>query len=158
MVGVLKAVLIAIVSVIVLILIMQLAFFFPFYMTVVIETAKLANIAATDNYLKVSYLADSEMLLRERPIFNNTEFEITVTNADGRNAVGFDNSLIYEEDEYLADNFKPYLQRGEPITVTMTAEYPIEVILWGRPLPLRPVEVSYSVTTIGLRYYKDLDT
>jgi len=160
MAAAIKAVLAAILAAAALFIVTQLVFFFPFYMTIITETFSLANVAAYDNYVKQSYYDNSLEGLRERPIFNKapSSIKIEILNADNRDAVGDDDEFYYNSYEgiYLpGGGYKPYRQRGEPITVNITAVYPLEISLWGRPLR-REIPVSFSMTTIGLRYYKDL--
>ncbi|MCL2048460.1 MAG: hypothetical protein FWG87_07005 [Defluviitaleaceae bacterium] len=164
MVGALKAVLIAIISTVVLFLIMQLAFFFPFYLTIVVEAFNLSNIAANDNYVKEMYYDHSLDGLRSRAVFNKLPdeimIEIVATDASGNTweAVGDDDERTYSHQDgpYVNGTRKPYLQRGSPVTVTITAVYPIEMTLWGRTIT-HPFPVSFSMTSIGLKYYKDLE-
>jgi hypothetical protein len=162
MVNAIKAVLIAVISTVVLFLIVQLAFFFPFYLTIVVETFNLSNIAANDNYVRQMYYDQSLESLRERPMFNNVrtpDVTIEIINADGMTAIGEDDDSIYNQydGQFLPNGTrKPYLQRGNPVTVTINAVYPIEMTLWGRTIT-RPFPVSFSMTSIGLKYYKDLD-
>ena len=164
-----KTVLISILASIALYLLLQLAFFFPFYMTVVVETFNLANVAANDNYVKQSYYEDSLESLIDRPVFNkawgwssgdgwNTgNIRITVVNADGGRAVGYDNEFDYDWDGLsFGGETKPYRQRGETVTARVYAVYPLEITIWGKTVTYK-VPVSFSITTVGLKYYKDLD-
>jgi len=157
MVAAMKAVLAAIISVIIIYLLTQLAFFFPFYMTVVVETFNLSNVAANDNYVKETYYNASLDSLRDRPVFRKDpdSVRIEVFNSDGRNAVGDDDEFSYFNDS-IDPVLKPYRQRGEPVRVRVSAMYPVEIKLWGQPVPLRSIPVTFEITTIGLRYYKDL--
>jgi hypothetical protein len=51
---------------------------------------------------------------------------------------------------------KPYRQRGEPLTVEIKAVYPFSITLWGKKLE-REIPVQFSMSTTGLKHYKDLD-
>lgn len=158
----------------------SLAMLFPFYMTIVTETFKLANIAAADNYVKERYYDDALEGLRSRPLFNrdNTDdAEIYVFNAVGIELLDWDGSgrTIQAKSESLRGgegwavgsnsefdyndidgaSGKPYRQQGSKIRVIITAEYPFEFSLWGQPAGFN-VPVSFSLTTNGLKYYKDL--
>lgn len=155
-----KAIVIAMASTIILALIMQVFLFFPFYMTLVIETFNLANVAATDNYVKESFYDTIIEDLRDRPVFSRrprNEVQIHVRNSDNQSAIGDDNEFYY--DEYgIDDHLKPYRQRGEPITITIEARYPLEFQWMGMTFRHDAgIPVSFEMTTIGLRYYKDLD-
>ena len=184
MAGPIKAVLVAIVAAAVLLVLTHLAFFFPFYMTIVVETFNLANVAANDNYVRHEYWQESLDGLRNRPIFSkaygwdekNISIEVikgtpnatdkqrcdsicAAGNAcNGRCAVGYNgtyaSAYFYDENGW-ADKAKPYRQRGQPLTVTVRAVYPFEVTMWGKSIK-QQWPVSFRITTIGLRYYKDL--
>ncbi len=141
----------------------NLVMFFPWYMTLVVETFNLSQIAASDNYIKQSYYEDALDRLRDRPVFRDMEYEaaehrlsITATTYDGKDAVGYDDETIYTEDEGLSDDGKPYNQRGKALTVVLRATYPLYIELWGHRY-WRAVPVEFSLTTTGLKHYKDLD-
>lgn len=142
---------------VIIVFLSKLAALFPFYMTMVTETFNLANIAAADNYIKFQYYDASindVTGLRSRPLFNQNpwQVEIEVLNEDRESALGNDSEFYYiGEDDYN----KPYRQRGKPITIIIRALYPFQFELWGRPVGF-DVPVSFSLTTIGLKYYKDL--
>lgn len=150
-----KAILISILVTVGILLFVNLIFFFPWYMTMVTETFNLSQAAANDNYIKESYYEDALDRLRDRPIFRDkaSDVVITVTNDSGRDAVGDDDSSVYAA---LADYQKPYEQRGEPVTIKIEAVYPLTITLWGNKLE-REIPVSYSMTTVGLKHYKDLE-
>jgi len=157
--GVAKAVLVAIIVSICFLLFLNFALFFPWYSTLVIETFNLSQIAAKDNYVKQSYYENALENLKERPIYKDKsdKIEIEIMNSDYREAVGFDDESIYTNEDYgYSDWDKPYRQRGEPITVTIKAVYPFTVTLWGKKYE-REFPVEFSLQTIGLKHYKDLD-
>ncbi|UQZ35411.1 hypothetical protein C2I18_18925 [Paenibacillus sp. PK3_47] len=153
--GVAKAVLGVILSSVAILLLLNLAFFFPWYLTLITETYNVSQIVAGDNYMKETYYEDALERLQERPIFRDKEdkIEILVTNADGRSAIGDDDETIYYDS---AEIDKPYLQRGEELEVEIRAVYPFTVTLWGEKLE-RELPVSFSMSTTGLKHYKDLD-
>lgn len=169
-----KAVLVAIITAASLFVLTHLAFLFPFYMTVIIETFNLANVAANDNYVKQTYWNECLCSMKELPMFEKSWIEggggdgletgnirITVTNeypSPNNKAIGKDDEFAYNWDGPSSPTgvYKPYCQRGEPVTVTVYAVYPFEITLWGRTLE-REVPLSFSITTVGLKYYKDLD-
>lgn len=153
--GVAKALLITIIVSVCIMLFTNLVFFFPWYMTLVVETFNMSQIAASDNYIKQSYYDDAMERLSDRPIFREKaeDIEIIVTNNSGGRAVGRDDESYYEG---LSENQKPYRQRGKPVTVEIRAVYPLSVTLWGKEYE-RELPVSFSITTTGLKHYKDLD-
>ncbi len=153
---------------------------FPFYMTIVTETYNLANIASADNYIKEQYYEDALEDLRDRPLFNNAytqDAEIYVLNEEGiellemagssgtikerLDSINFgDGWAVGSNDEYdyaVTDgpDGKPYRQQGRPVQIVVTAEYPFQFTMWGRDAGFN-VPVSFSITTNGLKYYKDL--
>ncbi|MDR1687854.1 MAG: hypothetical protein LBS21_04495 [Clostridiales bacterium] len=149
-----KTVIGAIVISVLIVFFTKLAGMFPFYLTMITETFNLANIAATDNYIKEQYYTDSLDGLRSLPLYreNASSVEIEILNADGRTAVGDNDEYGYIDAD---PSFKPYLQRGNPVSIRISAVYPFQFELWGRPTAF-DVPVSFSLTTVGLRYYKDL--
>ncbi|MCL6605676.1 MAG: hypothetical protein K6T94_22670 [Paenibacillus sp.] len=153
--GVAKAVLGVILSSVAILLLLNLAFFFPWYLTLITETYNVSQIVAGDNYMKETYYEDALERLQERPIFQDKEdkIEILITNADGRSAIGDDDETIYYDS---AEIDKPYLQRGEELEVEIKAVYPFTITLWGKKLE-RELPVSFSMSTTGLKHYKDLD-
>jgi len=152
--GIAKAVLVAVIVSVCMLLFVNLAFFFPWYSILIIETFNLSQVAANDNYVKQSYYYDAWYNLSSRPIYRDKadKIEIIVENSDNESAIGYDYELFYED---APDWEKPYRQRGEPIRVCIKAVYPLTVTLWGRKYEIE-LPVSFSITTIGLRYYKDL--
>ena len=161
-----KAIIVAIIASALLVLLTHLAFFFPFYMTMVLETFKLANVAANDNYVRQSYYDQSFDDLTGYPMFaksrswtpgdgwNTGNVRIRVLNADDERAVGSDYSYDYSDIDGTIG--KPYRQRGEKIKVEIVAAYPFEMKMWNETYH-RAIPVSFSITVIGLKYYKDLD-
>lgn len=150
-----KAVLITILSSVCILMFINLAFFFPWYLTLVTETYNVTQIVASDNYLKESYYDDALDRMQERPIFRDKphDIEIKVTNEDSRDAIGRDDDTAYTN---WMDSDKPYRQRGKPLQVEISAVYPLTITIWGKKLE-REVPVSFSITTTGLKHYKDLD-
>ena len=159
MAGIGKIVIGAILASVLIVFLSRLAALFPFYMTIVVETFNLANIAAADNYIKEPYLEAAEQGLQERPLFNQNPDEVRVEiwqiDDNGgriREAVGSANEFDYEFDPSYA---KPYRQRGAPLQITITAVYPMQFTLWGQEVGF-DVPITFSLNTIGLKYYKDL--
>ena len=123
--GVAKALLTTILVTICVMLFTNLVFFFPWYMTLVVETFNISQIAASDNYIKQSYYDDAMERLSTRPIFREKtgDIKIVATNDSGGSAIGNDDESYYED---LSENQKPYRQRGKPIKVEISAVYPYQ--------------------------------
>lgn len=158
MVAFAKAIIITLFATLGFIVVTNLIFFFPWYMSMIYETYNLTQIAAGDNYVKQTVYEEIFDNLRARPIFNEEadKVEIEITNANESTfgfAVGLDDAGKYLNE---ADEYKPYLQRGKEIKVTIRAQYPFKLTVFGSEIrTLLPVE--FSLTTIGLKHYKDLD-
>jgi archaellum component FlaF (FlaF/FlaG flagellin family) len=152
--GIAKAILISILVSASILLFSNLVVFFPWYMTLVIETFNLSQVASCDNYIKISYYEDALYKLENTPIFNKnaTNINITVTNAYGRTAKGYDDENRYADD---SEYDKPYLQRGEEITITISANFVPRITLWGKEIE-RYIPVSFTLKPVGLKHYKDL--
>lgn len=155
--GIAKALLVSLMAAICIVLFINMIFFFPWYMTLISETYGLSQAAANDNYIKQSYYDDTLDRLRNRPIFRDKPWKITITvaNSDNRNAVGYDDEDLYSSYD-LHHDLKPYRQRGHPVTVTIEAVYPLSITLWGRKYE-QELPASFSLTVVGLKHYKDLD-
>ncbi|MCJ8011824.1 hypothetical protein MUG84_08720 [Paenibacillus sp. KQZ6P-2] len=153
--GLAKSVLVAILVSVCIMMFTNLVFFFPWYMTLVVETFNLSQAAASDNYIKQSYYDDALDRMRNRPIYRDKaeDIRIAVTNESGYSAIGGDDEEAYAA---LTEWEKPYRQRGKSVTVTVSAVYPLKVTLWGKKYE-QEIPASFSLTTIGLKHYKDLD-
>ncbi len=153
--GVAKAVLISIIVSIAFMMLTSFIYFFPWYTTLLVETFNVSQIVAGDNYLKDTYYEDTLERLQEKPIYNKNpnDIKLIVTNEDGRNAVGNDDESIYSSS---AEMNKPYKQRGSTLEVELKATYPLQVKIWGK-VYTKNVPVSFSMKTVGLKHYKDLD-
>lgn len=149
-----KSILVSILVTVCILLFTNLIYFFPWYMTLVIETFNVSQVAASDNYLKQTYHDDALERLRERPIYRQKadDVEIIAKNEDGGDAIGYDDASYYED---LSEYEKPYKQRGKPVKVTIEAVYPLSIELWGKKYE-REIPVSFSLTATGLKHYKDL--
>lgn len=155
MAGIARAVLVTIIVSICLLLFINLALFFPWYITLITETFHLSQVVASDNYLKESYYDDALDRLQERPIFRDKRhaIKISVKNADQYDAIGYNDETFYID---RAKFEKPYRQRGEPINVEISAVYPLTITLWGEKYE-QEIPISFSMTTTGLKHYKDLE-
>ncbi|MFP4697783.1 MAG: hypothetical protein ACLFMO_03660 [Eubacteriales bacterium] len=150
-----KAILKAILVTVCILLFVNLIFFFPWYMTLVVETFNLSQTAANDNYVKQEYYNNTLNRLKEHAIFNekSEDIEIIVLNSDGNTAIGNNDETMYEN---FSQYDKPYRQRGEPVTIEINAVYPLSITLWGKKYE-REIPVSFQLEAIGLKHYKDLE-
>lgn len=151
-----KSIVISILVTIAILLFTNLIFFFPWYTNLIIETFNLTQITASDNYIKQNDYDKALDELKKRPIYkkNPDKVKITVKNADDKSAIGFDHVERYVTEGYTDDN-KPYRQRGKPVKVTVEAVYPLSIKLWGKEYT-KNIDVSFTLTSTGLKHYKDL--
>lgn len=163
MVSFARAILISIIAVISLIFFLNLAFFVPWYLTMVETGFALSQMIATDNYLRKEYYDNTLRELQGRPIFRervgSIEIEAEHVN-EGRTAIeaGLGGRLPAD---YYEQADKPYVQMGEPVRVTVSAAYPLQMKLFGQNIHtlipnLPDIEVSFSMNTTATRHYKDL--
>lgn len=152
-----KSILITLIVTAAVLMISNFIYFFPFYTTLVVETFNVSQKVATDNYMKESDFERELENLKNRAIYNKRpeQVEIIIKNADDQSAVGYDDPERYL-DEGVTDDAKPYRQRGEPLTVTVKAVYPLTITLWGEPY-VKEIPVSFTLKTTGLKHYKDLE-
>ncbi|WP_223068041.1 hypothetical protein [Paenibacillus caui] len=153
--GFAKSILVSIIIAICILLFTNLVFFFPWYTTMIIETFNVSQVVASDNYLKRTYYDDAMERLKERPIYSQKadDIKIVAENESGQSVLGEDDASVYED---LPEGDKPYKQRGEPVKVTIRAVYPLSIELWGKKYE-QEIPVSFSLTTTGLKHYKDLE-
>lgn len=153
--GIAKGVLISIIVSIALMMLTSFIYFFPWYTTLLVETFNVSQIVAGDNYLKETYYEDTLDRLKDKPIYNKNpeDIEVVVKNEDGRNAIGDDDETIYANS---SESYKPYKQRGSTLEVELKAIYPLQVQIWGETYT-KEIPVSFSMKTVGLKHYKDLD-
>ncbi len=154
-----KSILISILVTVAIFIFTNFIYFFPWYTTLIVETFNVTQIVASDNYLKEDYKEEVLENLKDRPIFKKRADDIEISvrkepdDSNEHSAEGGNDASVYEND--LDDN-KPYRQRGEPVTVTIKAVYPFSIKLWGDTLE-RELPVSFTLKTIGLKHYKDLE-
>lgn len=149
-----KAIVIVIGSISGLFILMNFLFFFPWYLNIVYESFQISQEVGQDNYLKRSIYEERLDNLKDKPIFNKRpdSIEIIVENADGYNAIGEDDETIY-----FTSTSKPYLQRGEPITITIKADYLVQIPLLDRQSFETFIPVQFHLNAVGTKYYKDID-
>ncbi|WP_058487004.1 hypothetical protein [Defluviitalea phaphyphila] len=149
-----KAIITVIMSVTALFITMNFLFFFPWYLTIVYEAFQISQEVAQDNYLKYSIYEERLEDLKNKPIFNKRpdSIEIIVENANGDSAIGEDDETIY-----FNSISKPYLQRGEIITITIKAEYLVQFPLLDNTKIETVIPAEFTLKTTGTKYYKDLD-
>lgn len=158
--GFAKAILISIIVAISFVLFTNFIFFFPWYTTLIVETFHVSQIVASDNYLKKDLKQELLDKLKDRPIYrkkaekveiyankthDNPEYEVK-HSAEGEEVESYKNAEAGD---------KPYRQRGESVSVTVSAVYPLSIKLWGKKIE-RDIPVSFTLRTIGLKHYKDL--
>ena len=161
MAGFLKAILISIIAASSMVVFMNAAYFFPWYMVIVETTSAVSQMIATDNYLTHDNFILIDEQLRNRPIFRLRSAEdklwIKAEHIDeGRTAIeGYPSQTL---DFYYGqpDHMKPYVQMGNFVEVTIHANYPFQMEIRGNPIVVADIPVTFTITTTTLKHYKDL--
>lgn len=164
-----KAIIIAMLAVSALIMLLNLAFFFPWYLTLVEKGFALSQIVATNNYLPYEDYDRIIEELRDLPVFrernDDTQLWIEVVHYNGDDAI---ESYDHHEPEYYYtkdESEKPYVQMGHQAMITLHACYPFRTNTMGGPIfddlttrgVLGDINVSFSLTTTTTKHYKDLE-
>ena len=159
--GVLKAVLISILAVASIIVFVNLAFFFPWYMEVIQTTFEVSQMVSTDNYLTYNYYHDTLDELRGKAIFKDraANVKIEAFHENGKNAI--EQGGHHDVNTYYyplsSESDKPYVQMGKLVKITIHATYPFRMQLFGKPVTAADIPVLFSMTTATTRHYKDLE-
>jgi len=162
MAGFLKAILIATITVAAIIIFFNMAFFFPWYMEIIQTTFNISQRISTDNYLAYNYYEDFLNELRERPIFAERAATIRIEAIhvdEARTAIEADGPHDVSGYYYYIDDAssKPYVQMGNLVTITVSANYPFRMQMFGRPINAADIPITFSMTTVTTRHYKDLE-
>jgi len=159
MAGFLKAVLVAIITVAAILVFMNMAFFFPWYMEIIQTTFEVSQMVSTENYVPYDYHEDTLRELRDKPIFRERAAmtRIEAVHEDGRGAIEQYGRRDVNDYYTLDLNDKPYDQMGKLVTVTVHASYPFRMKLFGKQLEAADIPVSFTMTTVTTRHYKDLE-
>lgn len=153
-----KSILVSILVAAAIVVFTNFIYFFPWYTTLIVETFNVTQIVASDNYLKEEHRDNVLDSLKERPIFRQRAEDIEISvkkepdDDNEHSAEGENDASMYEA---VSEDFKPYRQRGKPVTVTLRAVYPFNITLWGQEIE-REFPVSFTLKTVGLKHYKDL--
>ncbi|AZK48635.1 hypothetical protein [Paenibacillus lentus] len=151
-----KSILISILVSVAILLFTNFIYFFPWYMTLVVETFHLSQAVASDNYLTNDNKDYALKRLKERPVYRDKADQIVISaekDGGGKHSAEGGPASLYED--ATTDAEKPYMQRGNPVTVRIEAVYPLSIKLWGKKYE-QEIPVSFSLTTTGLKHYKDL--
>jgi hypothetical protein len=182
--GLVRAIILVMVAVPSLVLFLNLAFFFPWYLTMVETGFTVSQTIASNNYLPCEEHDRMMDKLLEYPVFKKRAQDIEIKawhiDADkdaiehtdtkktylcGKNL--HDASCCYygdptlgaDEDDYKG---KPYVQMGHLVQITVTAAYPLQLTLFGKDihdfdgLNFPDIEVSFVMNTTTTKHYKDL--
>lgn len=153
--GFLRSILIAILAVTGIVLFFNLAFFFPWYLTLVEKGFEVSQMIASDNYLRKEYHDTILDDMDDLPVFCDHPITIEANHIDeDRTAIAAVNG---EPETFYGMPDKPYVQMGNLVEVKITADYPFRMKLFGEPLTLAPINISFNMTTTTTKHYKDLD-
>lgn len=161
MAGYAKGILIAVLASLAIMILVNFAFFFPWYITVIETAFEVAQVVSNENYLPYDTYYDIYDGLRDKPIFRDKaeDISIEVTHlGENRSA----NEARYSSGDMGADWYyerssKPYVQRGNTVQVTVKATYPFKIQFAGREITASDLPIVFSIKTTTLKHYKDLD-
>jgi len=155
--GYAKGILLAVIASLAIVILMNVAFFFPWYITLVETSFEVAQVVANENYLPYDTHEDICEELRNKPIFkeNPESIEIEVTHSNGNNAI--ERYPGKTADDYYDSSAKPYVQRGNVVKVTVRATYPFRMQFAGKDITAANITIPFTIETITLKHYKDLD-
>ncbi len=158
MTGFVKSLLIGILAAAAIIVLMNMAFFLPWYINVIEATFEVSQAVAADNCLSYENYHNIYDELKSKPIFREraagNELGITVVSQSGKDCI--ERSGGYELSDYYDSSYKPYVQRGESISVTVYASYPFRMTFNGEDVSLADIPVEFTIKTTALKHYKDL--
>jgi len=163
MAGFLKVILISIITMVAIVVFINMAFFFPWYMEIIQTTYNVSQVISTDNYLAFNYYEDFLNELKDKPIFKEMADDVVIEafHHYGNMKSAIEQGGPHDVNSYyyaLSDeNSKPYVQMGNLVTVTISATYPFQMQLFGKPVTAAPIPISFSMTTTTTRHYKDLE-
>jgi hypothetical protein len=183
LVGMVRAVILAMIAASCLVLFMNLAFFFPWYLTLVEKGFVVSQMVATDNCLRYVYNDDLLTELRDYPIFHDVDpdkikivadhlFEDGTYRETAIQDVNKDLADYYdinecdcpiERDELTYCQHRPYAQMGGRVRVTISAPYRLQMKLFGKDIhefgdigDFGDIHMSFSINTTTTKHYKDL--
>jgi hypothetical protein len=170
MVGFARTVLVVLIAAVSIVLFMNLAFFFPWYLSMVESGFAVSQMVATDNYLKNDNYERMMEKLTTLPIFRERQssIKITAVHDNGGGADAIERTYTHSPEYYygLDEDMKPYVQMGKPVLVTVSASYPLQISLFGKPLhellqnlpdpEFFDIKTSFKMTTTTTKHYKDL--
>ena len=161
MAGFAKGILIAMVASVAMVIMMNLAFFFPWYITVIETAFEVSQVVANENYLPGDDYHNIYNELKSKPIFkeraSSDKLYIKVngpSRKDCKETVTGRNADYYYN---MSEGAKPYVQQGNQLIVVVGASYPFQMNIGGRQLSLADIPVEVPIKTTALKYYKDLN-
>ena len=164
MAGFLKAILITMIAVSGLVIFLNLAFFFPWYLTLVEKGFAVSQIVAANNYLPYDDYTDILREIKGLPVFSDREDKIVIealhdngTGPAPKDAIERSNAYSMEDYYGEPDSVKPYVQMGNTVKIKLYASYPFRAQIFGGFSTLTDIDVSFSMTTTTTKHYKDLD-
>ena len=161
MAGFAKSILVAMLAAVAMVIMMNVAFFFPWYINVIETCFEVSQIVANENYLPGDDYHNIYGELSNRPIFNKRngadELSIEVTHQSSKNGKETECGRTAEYYYDKPESEKPYVQKGNPVTVTVKATYPFQMNIAGNEVEVADIPVEISINTMTLKYYKDLE-
>lgn len=157
MAGYAKGILVVLIASIAIVILMNLAFFFPWYITLVETAFEVSNVVSNENYLPYDTYRDIYDGLKDKPIFDDKPESVSIqaVHSNGRSAIeAYPGRNV---DEYYDSYSKPYVQRGNKVKVVVKATYPFRMTFAGREVSAADIPIEFELSTTTLKHYKDLD-
>ncbi len=158
--GFAKAILIAILAVAGILVLFNMAFFFPWYMEVVETTFQVSQMVATDNYLTYDNYHEVYDTLCDKPIFEERQGDIKIevkTRNESKDVIEWDSPRdVNDYYDLPNEEDKPYVQMGNLVDITISASYPFRMEMAGKVYTAADIPVSFTMTTTTVHHYKDL--
>lgn len=158
--GFAKAIVVVILAVAFIVVMVNMAFFFPWYSELIERTFQVSQMVSTDNYLSYDkYTLVYDNICAE-PIFKErtADIKIEAVHESGKNAIEMDGPWDVNTHYYPLDDesSKPYEQMGKLVDITIHAAYPFRMQMFGRDITVADIPVSFQITTTTTHHYKDL--
>ncbi len=127
---------------------------FPWYLTLVYETAGLSTDAAAVNGVTENMIDNVINDLQGKPLFKRKMSDLKIYINDGT-----DEDFEHEVSTAVfsdSNEVKYRRQRGEKIKIGIEAVFPFDIKVFGVTYSYE-MPIRFDLSSMGIRYYKDLD-
>ncbi|NLP15143.1 MAG: hypothetical protein GX383_11865 [Clostridium sp.] len=117
--------------------------FFPWYLTLIYNTFNVATEASIVNYVTSDMVENVISDLESKPLYKDHIGEVKVYMNNVEVKRGVDNPALR-------------LQKGQTFSITIKADFPFVVKIFGNEFE-RKLPIRFTIPSTGVRYYKDMD-